>query len=120
MKHAVSWRRIRTALICALAPILIASCDGCEQRAAIVEYRQIGACNGLSHLVGAAANTVFVVFLVETIDNRYTGKDISFRRARIQTSEYEASNPIVTAQYSTNLGIPPLKATTAVTKGTKA
>jgi hypothetical protein len=119
MKRSLHWRTVRT-LISATACVLISSCTGCEQRAAIVEYRQIGACNGLSNLNGAGPNTVLVVFLVETIDNTLTGKDISFRRARVQTSEYEPSIPVTTVQFSTAIGIPPLKATTGVPKGTRA
>jgi hypothetical protein len=111
---------MRTVLISAAAPVLISSCAGSAPGAALVEYRQIGACNGLSHLNGSGPNTVLVVFQIESIDNTLTGKDISLRRVRIQTNDYEPANGVTTVQFSTALGIPPLKATTVVPKGTKA
>jgi hypothetical protein len=111
---------MRTVLISIAATILISSCTDSAPGAAIVEYRQIGACNGLSNLNGSGPNTVLVVFLIESIDNTLTDKDISLRRVRIQTNDFEPANGVTTVQFSTALGIPPMKPTTVVPKGTKA
>jgi hypothetical protein len=59
---------------------------GCGAPTAIVDYRQVGACNGYvagNRVVSAGPNSAYVFFAVDSIDNSQTAQDFAFDPTRL-------------------------------------
>jgi hypothetical protein len=102
--------------------ILFLALAGCAQQPAVIDYEQVGACNGLNDLQGASANLAFVFFRIQDVDSTKASGNFTFAPGRLWINSgdlYSGYQPLVTAQYATALGIPPLTKSFLVTKGSK-
>jgi hypothetical protein len=110
----------RAALL--IVAMLLLALGGCAQQPAVIDYEQVGACNGLNNLQGAGPNLAFLFFRIQDVDSSKTSGDFTFAPSRLWINSgdlYSGYQPLVTAQYASALSVPPLTKSFLVTKGSK-
>lgn len=112
--------RSRAALL--LVTMLLLALVGCAQQPAVINYDQVGACNGLNNLQGAGPNLAFVFFRIQDVDSSKTSGDFSFAPGRLWINSgdlYSGYQFLATAQYANALNLPPFTKSFVVAKGSR-
>lgn len=109
----------------ALAAVAAASfaVGGCQKQVAVINYEQVGACDGLSNQVGNGPNLADVFFRITSIDNTKTSVDFNFMPGKMylnSTDKFAGFDWVITNQYTSALGLQPVKPSLLVPHGTAA
>ncbi|HTZ73503.1 MAG TPA: hypothetical protein VMB47_06260 [Candidatus Aquilonibacter sp.] len=107
----------------AVSVVLAASLafGGCQKQLAVVNYQQVGACDGLSNLQGNGPGLGDVFFRIISIDNTKTNVDFTFMPGKMylnSTDKFGGFDWEVTNQYTAALGLQPVKPSLVVPHGT--
>jgi hypothetical protein len=103
-------RSISLLIFASLCLVALAGCgnDGGSNPVAVIKYHQVGACNGYntgSGAVNVGPNSAYVVFQIETLDDREPGVDFHFDPARLFISQTLPRHVDPNLKFAQDLGV---------------